>query len=93
MITKTFDDIKKERAKFARDVEYIRETAIDDVLDERVERAHAQFERETIEELEEAATMLDRLNTDDEAMTESTEIQKLLDAEENITFNEMVGIE
>lgn len=93
MITKTFDDIRKERAKFARNVEYIRETANDDVIDERVEKAHSQYVRETIQELEEAAGMVNRLETDDEAMVESVEIQRLLDAEENISFNEMVGIE
>lgn len=93
MITKTFDDIRKNRAKFAREVEYVKETAIDDVIDERVERAHSQFVRETIEELEEAADMVQKLSVEDEIATESTEIQRLLDAEENITFNEMVGIQ
>jgi len=93
MITKTYDDIRKEKAKFARNVEYIRETSLDDMIDERVERAHSQYVRETIEELEEAANMVNRLEIEDEVAVESVEIQRLLDAEENITFNEMVGIQ
>lgn len=93
MITKTFDEIRKERAKFARDVEYIRETAIDDVIDERVERAHSQYVNETIQELEEAAGLVNQLNVDDEVMAESVEIKRLLDAENNISFDEMIGLE
>ena len=93
MLTMTYDSIREQKAKFARNVEYIKETAIDDVIDERVERAHSQYVGETVEELEEAASMLNKLSIDDEVMTESTEVQRLLNAEENISFNEMVGIE
>ena len=93
MMTKTFDDIRREKAKFARNVEYIRETSLDDIIDERVERAQSLFETESVEELEEAASLLNRIEVDDELAVESVEVQRLLDADENITFNEMADIQ
>lgn len=93
MLVNTYDSIREQKAKFVRNVEYIKETSIDDIIDERVERAQSKYVSESIEELEEAVSMVNRLNTDDEAVAESTEIQRILDAEENISFNEMVGIE
>ena len=39
MLTNPIESIKLENAKFARNVEYLKETAIDDVLDDRVEGA------------------------------------------------------
>lgn len=93
MMTKTYDDIRKAKAIFAREVEYIKETAADDIIDERVERANSQFVKESIDELEEAVTMVERLDIEDEIAVESVEVQRLLDAEENITFNEMAGIQ
>lgn len=93
MLINTFDYIRAQKAKFVRDVEYLKETAIDDVIDERVEKAESQYVRESIEELEEAVDMVNRLEIDDEIATESVEVKRILDAEDNITFNEMVGIE
>lgn len=93
MLTSTYDSIREQKAKFVRDVEYLKETSLDDMIDERVETAQSQFVRETIEELEEAASMVNRLSIDDEIAIESAEVQRLLDTETNISFNEMVGIE
>ena len=93
MLTSTSDFIREQKARFARDVEYIRETALDDVIDERTEVALSKYETETVDELKEAAYMVNRLEIGDEVMSESTEIQRILDAKENITFEEMVGIE
>ena len=93
MLEKTYDYMRNQRARFARQVEYVKETAIDDVIDERIERAESMYETETIEELEEAVEMLNKLDIDDETIQESAEIERLLNAEENITFNEMIGIQ
>ena len=37
MLTKLSDSIKRKNAEFIRDVEYIKETAYEDMLDERME--------------------------------------------------------
>ena len=93
MLTSSLDAIREERAKFARDVEYLKETAIDDVIDQRIEVAESQYVRETISELEEAVEMVNRLPEDIDVMEESAEIERILNAETDLTFNEMVGIE
>lgn len=92
MLTNTIDAIRKDRAKFARDIEYLKEMARDDELDLRVERAEEAYGTETIEELEEAADMVNQLTIEDEMAMESVEIETILNAEEDLTFDEMVGI-
>ena len=93
MLTNTIDSIREEKAKFARDIEYLKETAMDDIIDSRVEAAESQYVRETIEELEEAVSMVDRLPADTDMVAESAEVNRILNAETDLTFNEMVGIE
>lgn len=93
MLTNTIEAIRTERAKFIRDVEYIKETAKDDVLDNRMEVAESLYVRESVEELEEAADMVKKLSSEEDVVAESTEVETILNAEENITFNEMIGIE
>ena len=93
MLTNTIDSIREEKAKFARDIEYLKETAMDDIIDSRVEAAESQYVRETIEELEEAVSMVDRLPADTDMVAESAEVNRILNAETDLTFNEMIGIE
>lgn len=93
MLASIIDDMRTENAKFARDVEYLKETAADDVLDERVEMAESQYIRDDIDDMQEAAILVDKLDTGDEPVTEAAEVQKILSAEENLTFEEMAGIE
>lgn len=93
MLNNILDGLKRERAEFARDMEYLRETAIDDVIDERTEAADLMNHTETSDELLEAAHMLEKVSDEEDVMQESAEIDKIMNADENITFNEMVGIQ
>jgi hypothetical protein len=93
MLTSSLDTIREEKAKFARNVEYLRETALDDIIDTRVELAESRYVRETIEELEEAVSMVDRLPSEEDVMEESVEVERILNADTDITFNELIGIE
>ena len=93
MLTNTIDSIREEKAKFAREIEYLKETAMDYIIDSRVEAAESQYVRETIEELEEAVSMVDRLPADTDMVAESAEVNRILNAETDLTFNEMVGSE
>ena len=93
MLTTAMDSIRESNAKFARDVEYVKETANDDIIDARLEMAEAHFNNETIGELEEAAAMVDRLSSEENVVEEKAEIDRILNADENLTFEEMVGIE
>ena len=92
MLTNPIESIRIENAKFARNVEYIKETALDDQIDERVEAAESEYYPESIEEMEEAAAMVNRLPDIVDPIEESAEIDRILSATENITFEEMANI-
>ena len=92
MLTNPIESIRIENAKFARNIEYIKETALDDQIDERVEAAESDYVPESIEELEEAAAMVNRLPENEDPVEESAEIDRILNATENITFEEMANI-
>ena len=93
MVANIIDEIRTERAKFARDTEYIRESVIEDIIDERTEVAESLYVRETAEELQEAADLVNTISGEPDMMQESAEVERILSAEENITFDEMAGIE
>lgn len=92
MLTNPIESIRIENARFARNIEYIKETALDDQIDERVEAAESEYYPESIEEMEEAAAMVNRLPEDEDPVEESAEIDRILNATENITFEEMANI-
>ena len=92
MLTNPIESIRIENAKFARNIEYIKETALDDQIDERLELAESEYYPESIEEMEEAAAMVNRLPEDEDPVEESAEIDRILNATENITFEEMANI-
>ena len=92
MLTNPIESIRIENAKFARNIEYIKETALDDQIDERVEAAESEYYPESIEEMEEAVAMVNRLPEDEDPVEESAEIDRILNATENITFEEMANI-
>ncbi|GEM_PF-4492305 len=95
MLSNTIDSLKLENAKFARDVEYLKETAIDDVVDDRLYTAEGailnEYDRRV--DLMEAAQYADRLSDDEDVMTESSEIDKIMNATDDLTFEEMTGME
>ena len=92
MLTGILESVKRDRAKSARNIEYLREMAREDVVDDRTEVAESQYVKETIEDYKEAAEMIDQLSSDD-SKEEAAEIQRIMEATEDITFDEMIGIE
>lgn len=93
MLSGSLETIKMERAKFARDVEYQKEIAFDDYIDERTEIAESLINKETIEELQEAADMVNRLSGEVNMVAENAEIERIMNAESDLTFDEMIGID
>lgn len=92
-LTSTMDYLKESRAKFARDVEYVKEISHDDVIDECVESAEFLFEPETTEELQEAVDMVERLSDEENLVESADELSRILEADGDISFNEMIGLE
>lgn len=92
MLTGILESVKRDRAKSARNIEYLREMAREDVVDDRTEVAESQYVKETIEDYNEAAEIIDQLSSDD-SKEEAAEIQRIMEATDDITFDEMIGIE
>ena len=92
MLTSTINELAYDRAKRAREIEYIKEINKDDRIDDRVLAAESTLIKESADELMEAKELLDKISDDDTAM-ESAEINRILSAEDAITFDEMADIE
>lgn len=91
MLKGIIDDIKRERAKFIRNVAYLREMSDDDMISDRLEKAESLVIKETAEDIKEAVDMVNYMpsNFDEE---DNAEIERLMTATESITFDEMIGI-
>ena len=91
MLTGTLNKIREERAARIRDVEYIREMAADDAVDDRL----FDIEMKTIKDCgniySEAANTVEQIPTDESFRQE--EIDRILNADHDLTFDEMLGIE
>ena len=91
MLVSPLENMKRERAIYAREVEYLKESVLDDEMDHRLTVAEEQYVRESVEELEEAKVELDKmLESEDNAANK--EIQRILDADHDLTFDEMIGL-
>ena len=91
MIDKTINDIRRNRAIFMRDIEYAREGVLEDEIDERLEVA--LNEAETVDELTEAAATCNKIAPVEDEVAESEEIDRILNSETDMTFDQMIGIE
>lgn len=93
MLTNSIDELRTERAKFAQSIEYLKETAIEDEIFDRTEMVEEMYERETMKELRESADMLKKLDPEEELEEESAELDRLLNADDDLTFDDMINIE
>ena len=91
MLTGTLNKIREERAARIRDVEYIREMAADDAADDRLFDIEMKTVKESGNIFAEAAQTVEQIPTDDSFRQE--EINRILNADHHLTFDEMLGIE
>ena len=92
MLTTTIDNINYNRAKRARELEYAKEAVNEMVIDERTEMAESIFMHETPEDLMEAVEFGKSL-TEDDAVAEATEIERILESDHDMSFEEMCGLD
>ena len=90
MLTGTLNKIREEKASRIRDVEYIREMAADDAVDDRLFELEMKNMHESGNIYAESAETVEQIPTDDSFRQE--EINRILNADHNLTFNEMLGI-
>lgn len=90
MLDNAINSIRKERAALAREIEYMRESMEDDKLDEIMESVEGSDSKA---ELIEAAAYANSVDvTEEETAIESVEIDRILNADHDITFDEMIGL-
>ena len=90
MLDNAINSIRKERAALAREIEYMRESMEDDKLDEIMESVEGS---DSNAELIEAAAYANSVDvTEEETAIESVEIDRILNADHDITFDEMIGL-
>lgn len=90
MLTGTLNKIREERAARIRDVEYIREMAADDAVDDRLFDLEMKTVNESGNIFAEAAKTVEQIPTDESFRQE--EIDRILNADHDLTFDEMLGI-
>ena len=90
MLTGTLNKIRKEKAARIRDVEYIREMAQDDAIDDRLFDIELRTLKETGNIYAESAETIKQIPTDESFRDE--EINRILNADHNLSFDEMLGI-
>lgn len=89
MVNPSVDAIITERAKFARDVEYMKAMASDALEDQRVyDMMTEEVDDEGDEEIEDLLQELPSEPTADE----NDEISNILNAKDMLTFDQMIGI-
>ena len=94
MITNILTGLKEDRAKFVRELAYIRENAEEDLIADRVEKAERALGRKSddFESFVEAVSIVDTMD-DDYATEDAEEINRILEANNDLTFDEMIGLE
>lgn len=91
MLTGTLNKIREEKAARRYDVEYIREMNRDDAADDRFFDIELGMVKESGNMFKESAETIDQIPTDDSFRKE--EINRILNADHNLTFDEIIGIE
>ena len=90
MLDNAINSIRKERAALAREIEYMRESMEDDKLDEIMESVEGSDSKAEVIEAAAYANSVDV--TEEETAIESVEIDRILNADHDITFDEMIGL-
>lgn len=92
MLVSPLENMKHERAVRAREIEYLKESVRDSEIDDRMIAAEELYVRESVEDYEEAKEEL-KVLSEKEDVSMTNEVNRLLNADHDLTFNEMIGIE
>ena len=85
---------RRRNAEFARDVEYIREMAFEDEISDRLtDVENEMFAAESVEDYREAAHLFTDEELNDDSVFKEAEIDRILNATSDLSFDEMIGIE
>lgn len=90
MLNGISDSIKRKNAEFIRDVEYIKEMAYEDTLDDRLNCCTDDTPNLSMSSISNDVRFIDNL---EETPEESeAEVQRIMNSDRNLTFNDMIGL-
>lgn len=90
MLNGISDSIKRKNAEFIRDVEYIKEMAYEDALDDRLNCCTDDTPDLSMSTISDDVKFIDSL---EETPEESeAEVQRIMNSDRNLTFNDMIGL-
>ena len=90
MLTGTLNKIREEKAMRLRDIEYIREMAMEDSIDDRMMDLELRMTKESGNIYAESAQTAEQIPVDASFVNE--EVSRILNADHNLSFDEMLGI-
>ena len=90
MIENAVDKFRRERATFLHEVAFLREMANEDIIADRVSVAESQYVKETLDDLKNALQIVKEMPSDD--MDDQREINAILEATDDLSFDEMIGL-
>lgn len=95
MLATLVDNLRRTKAEFARDTEYLKESVLEEEVDDCMEIAESLYFSETAEEVKEAAEWADRIKVDtaEDLKNDEEEIERILESTEDITFDEMINLD
>lgn len=89
MLTGALNKMREERAKFARDVEELRQMYMEDAIDDREHEMDITFgTTDDPDELRAAADVLDKIPEDDDFTDK--EINTILNSDHDLSFDELI---
>lgn len=91
MFSTTIDSMRRNRAVYARDIEYLKESVRENKIDDYMEAGESLFFKESTDDLLEAKEF-DQYFTADESESAEKELDRILNTKEDLTFDQMIGI-
>ena len=91
MLTGSINSMRQERAAKASDIEYLREMAREDAIDDRMMQLDNSLLTCDSSVIREATEAVDKIPTDDNFRQQ--EQNRILNATHDLTFDQMIGIE
>lgn len=93
MISNVIDNLQHSRAEFACDMEYIKESSFEDAIDDRMSKVEDALVIESVADLKEGKELFESIDISDDDKIKEAEVNRILNATSNLSFNEMAGIE
>jgi hypothetical protein len=87
MLTGTLNNIRRERAELARDIEYIREDAEASLVDDRLNYLERKIDYEDLLESANSINQIPKYDDFSEA-----EVTRILESDHDLSFGEMTGV-